>query len=112
MKRKRLSRWGAGGRILGMAKSRDYVIAYDLTGDRERDRLSKVLEGFGVRAQKSVFECRLTKSGEATLRRKIEALELSTGFVTMYEVKDLVKRKIFGEHYSQPFDEANYAVVV
>lgn len=35
--------------------TRLYVIAYDITSDRRRRRLSKRLEDFGVRSQKSVF---------------------------------------------------------
>ena len=33
-----------------------YVIAYDISDDRRRNRVAKVLEGFGDRVQLSVFE--------------------------------------------------------
>ena len=36
-----------------------YVISYDISNDRLRTRLAKLLEGYGVRVHYSVFECRL-----------------------------------------------------
>jgi len=37
-----------------------FAVCYDLSDDRERRRVDKLLTGFGFRVQKSVFECRLT----------------------------------------------------
>ena len=37
-----------------------YVISYDIESDRTRRKLAKLLEGYGVRIQYSVFECNLT----------------------------------------------------
>ncbi len=38
------------------------VITYDITDDRCREKLSNELENFGLRVQRSVFECFLTES--------------------------------------------------
>lgn len=38
-----------------------YVVSYDIVSDRTRRKLSKILEGYGVRIQYSVFECRLNE---------------------------------------------------
>jgi CRISPR-associated protein Cas2 len=37
-----------------------YVIAYDITNDRQRDRLANLLLDYGDRVQKSVFEAELS----------------------------------------------------
>jgi CRISPR-associated protein Cas2 len=37
-----------------------YVIAYDVGDDRRRERVAALLEGWGRRVQRSVFECELT----------------------------------------------------
>lgn len=37
-----------------------YVISYDISSDRLRTKVAKLLEGYGVRVQYSVFECRIT----------------------------------------------------
>jgi CRISPR-associated protein Cas2 len=36
-----------------------WVIAYDTPSDKRRRKMAKVLEGYGARLQRSVFECRL-----------------------------------------------------
>lgn len=36
-----------------------YVVSYDIVSDRTRRKLAKLLEGYGVRIQYSVFECSL-----------------------------------------------------
>lgn len=45
-----------------------YVISYDISIDKRRNKLAKLLEGAGQRVQYSVFECDLT----TTQYRKIE----------------------------------------
>lgn len=40
---------------------RMYVISYDISNDRLRNRISKTLEGYGQRVQYSVFECEITE---------------------------------------------------
>lgn len=37
----------------------NWVIAYDITSDRQRARVAAILSAFGDRTQKSVFECSL-----------------------------------------------------
>ena len=38
-----------------------YGVSYDIVSDRTRRKVSKILEGYGVRIQYSVFECRLNE---------------------------------------------------
>lgn len=37
-----------------------YVIAYDIADDHRRSQVAKILEAWGRRVQKSVFECELS----------------------------------------------------
>lgn len=37
-----------------------YVISYDITDNKVRNKVSKVLEGYGKRIQYSVFECEIS----------------------------------------------------
>lgn len=37
-----------------------YLISYDLSNDRVRNKVSKTLENYGKRVQYSVFECKIT----------------------------------------------------
>lgn len=64
----------------------DYAVAYDLSDNRERYRVDKILKGWGFRVQKSVFECRLKRHHRTRLAASLEALRLKTGSVRIYRV--------------------------
>lgn len=53
------------------AKKNFVVVAYDISDDRRRSRVVKLLEKVGVRVNYSVFECMLTDSRYEKLRRDI-----------------------------------------
>ncbi len=48
-----------------------YVAAYDVTNDRARLRVARVLLAYGVRVQKSVFAVRLDAGDLAILKRRV-----------------------------------------
>lgn len=50
------------------------VVAYDIADDRRRSRVAHLLEGYGERVQKSVFECELDQRRETTLRLVLSSL--------------------------------------
>lgn len=57
-----------------------YVVAYDVEDDRARLRISKIVGRYGVRVQKSVFECTLEPETLARLTRRLEReLEAAPG---------------------------------
>jgi CRISPR-associated protein Cas2 len=49
-----------------------YLVCYDVIHDRRRGRVSRLLEGYGLRVQKSVFECVLTPDQYELLLRRFE----------------------------------------
>lgn len=52
-----------------------YIVCYDISDDRTRYRVVKALKGFGVRVQKSVFQCPdLSEKQLLDLQAKMEAL--------------------------------------
>lgn len=48
-----------------------YVVSYDIQSDKIRRKLAKLLEGYGVRIQFSVFECKLTDKKFKKLYKEI-----------------------------------------
>ena len=48
-----------------------YLITYDITLDRRRNKVARILEGYGMRVQKSVFECVLNPDQREMLQRKL-----------------------------------------
>lgn len=69
-----------------MKRGAGYAVCYDITDDRERGRVDKILKGYGVRVQKSVFECYLTRAGKARLVAALLRLEVRTGAIKMYRI--------------------------
>ena len=88
----------------------EFAIAYDVSDDRERRRVDRVLGGFGFRIQKSVFECRLTRAGERALLRELEALRLKTGSVKIYRVHASSRARVVG--LPLPTPDAGFAFVL
>ncbi len=63
------------------------VVAYDITDDDRRRRVSETLENYGTRVQASVFECHLTPAQRTELQERIEGLiEPETDNVRYYRV--------------------------
>lgn len=47
-----------------------YVVVYDIHKDKNRDRISKLLEKYGIRVNYSVFECLFTEKQLTTVQEK------------------------------------------
>lgn len=54
-----------------MKETTCYVIAYDISDDRRRTRIHKILSGFGTWTQYSLFECFLAKKELILLKAKL-----------------------------------------
>jgi CRISPR-associated protein Cas2 len=51
-----------------------WVISYDISNDKRRRKVVKILEGVGFRVQYSVFECDLTHKQLAAVQKRLEPL--------------------------------------
>lgn len=63
-----------GGRGISMTQQKNIqflIIAYDIASNRRRNRLVKLLKGYGRRANYSVFECRVRKTEIRQLQEAI-----------------------------------------
>lgn len=61
------------------------IISYDVVQDPRRTRVMKLLKGYGMRVQYSVFECILTSQQLATITAEIRTLiDLNTDSVRCY----------------------------
>ena len=48
------------------------VVSYDISDDKRRRMVAKLLEGYGYRVQYSVFECDLSLKQLQKLRRELK----------------------------------------
>ncbi len=76
-----------------------YLVCFDIVDDRTRYRAVKILKGFGIRVQKSVFECpNLTEERLVKLRQKLDdCINHTEDTVRFYP---LCKRCLAGVEYS------------
>lgn len=89
-----------------------YLAIYDVTDNRERGRVSDILEGFGVRVQKSAFELRLSKTHRTRLLRDIEVLAIESGWVALYRIDEDARRHHAGRPPASPLAEEHHAYVL
>lgn len=72
-----------------------YLICYDIVNDRRRNKVAHLLEGYGMRVQKSVFECVLNDHQYEMLNRKLNRyLNANEDQVRFYPMSGHTRRKV------------------
>lgn len=95
-----------------MKTSGIYLLVYDIGSDKVRDRVSKMAGGYGVRVQKSAFECRLTRGLRKRLWSSVGNLELAEDDkIALYPLaaSPANRRGVVAE---EPMSENHHAVVL
>lgn len=75
------------------------LIAYDITNTKRRNKVAKTLVGFGKRVQYSVFECFLTNSDLALLKKRLEKfIDLEVDSIRFYklDIQSYKNIEVFG----------------
>ncbi len=76
-----------------------WIVSYDIPNDKRRGKVAKILEGYGRRAQYSVFECEISDEQreklERALKREIDAGEDDIRFYPMNRA-DLKRVRLLG----------------
>ena len=62
------------------------IVAYDIRNDKKRMKLAKNLLQFGIRTQKSVFECEVNKKELAIIKKIASKFSDDNDLVTLYEI--------------------------
>lgn len=75
----------------------EYVVVYDISSNKERTKVDKVLKNYGFRIQKSVFECKLNETLRKKLIFELHGLDIKTGFVKIYRLTDIIDAKTVGQ---------------
>lgn len=73
-----------------------YVISYDVVSNRKRNKIAKILEGYGTRVQYSVFESILSQSDFANLYNLLMKVEIdaATDSIYFYSICSNCEKKI------------------
>ncbi|HRF99447.1 MAG TPA: CRISPR-associated endonuclease Cas2, partial [Aggregatilineales bacterium] len=64
-----------------------WVVSYDIANDQRRRKVSKLLEGYGRRAQFSVFECELSADKLRQLEERLcKLIDVTEDDVRFYPI--------------------------
>jgi CRISPR-associated protein Cas2 len=74
------------------------ICLYDITCDKRRRKVNKILEGYGVRSQYSVYECQITEKQLRTIQKSIKKTITDNDVVNYYPLcgKDIALRRADG----------------
>lgn len=90
-----------------------YLVCYDIVSDTRRNKVSKLLESYGLRVQKSVFECVLDeqqyKSISKLLMRLVNKREDQVRFYPM-SAHNRCKVAVVGTQAELNIDDAAFIV--
>jgi len=64
------------------------IVTYDIKKDRQRSHLAKELLKFGVRTQKSFFECDVNERELNSIKKIVKKHSEPEDLITIYEIKD------------------------
>jgi CRISPR-associated protein Cas2 len=70
------------------------VIAYDISDDKRRSKLAKLLASYGERVQRSVFEAHLEAPQLITLRAKVHGLLEPQDAVRFYKLGEAYRERV------------------
>lgn len=87
-----------------------YVIAYDMSDDRRRTKVHKVLSGFGRWTQYSLFECHLTPKEMLMLRERLDKHLKEGDSVRFYPLCAACMEKVQTVGGPKPGEEVVYIV--
>ena len=65
------------------------VIAYDIENNKKRNKLAKELLKYGIRTQKSVFECEIKPSILKNIKKVAKKFSYDTDLVSVYEIREI-----------------------
>lgn len=100
-----------GASVRGVRQSHLYVVAYDISDDKRRTKVHKILKGFGKWTEFSLFECFLTKKELLQMHAKLEKyLDSATDRVRIYTICDACLPKIETVGIPEAKEETSYLI--
>lgn len=97
--------------IHGARQSSFYVVAYDISVDKRRTKVHKLLKGFGKWTEFSLFECFLTKKELLQMRSKLDKLlNPQSDRVRIYNLCENCLQKIETVGIPEPVEETCYLI--
>lgn len=90
-----------------------YLVCYDVVLDKRRNKVAHLLEGYGMRVQKSVFECVLNADQQDMLQRKLSRyIKPEEDQVRFYPLSPRYRKKVLvlGQQPQREVDDVAFIV--
>lgn len=88
-----------------------YTVAYDITDDKRRNNVAKILKDFGTRIQYSVFECNINKQAFLQLQNRLQkAINLNEDKITIYQLCTTCEKQIKRYGKDKALEKQSYIV--
>lgn len=88
-----------------------YTVAYDITDDKRRNKVAKILKDFGKRVQYSVFECNTDRRALLRLQNRLEkTINLQEDTITFYHLCKTCEKHITRIGLKKDIDQQSYIV--
>lgn len=81
------------------------VVIYDISDNKRRLKVSKILSGYGKRVQKSAFECIINKKQYETLVAKLTKVISALDLLRVYKIAGRADVKIWGDVALTEYEE-------
>ena len=89
-----------------------HAIAFDITDNKRRYQVNKVLLRYGTRVQKSVFEAHITQKQLETIKQKLwQVIDPTTDSLRYYNLGDVWRDRVTIQGTSELIPELEYIVV-
>ena len=85
------------------------VVIYDIINNKRRNRMAKFLQGFGVRVQKSAFECILDKAAYNKLVEGASKIVVEDDLLRIYKLAGNADVQTWGSIGKTEYDD--YVIV-
>ncbi len=72
------------------------LVMYDISDDKRRRKMVKLLNAFGSRVQQSVFECKLNRKQTDKLIKMVDKFYCSEDLIKIYRLNKNVQTNIYG----------------
>ena len=73
------------------------LVIYDVSDNKKRRRIFRILNGCGTRVQESAFECIISEARISALERKLSALIDRTDSVRFYRLPVNARISVYGD---------------
>ncbi len=88
-----------------------YTVAYDITDDKRRNKIAKILKDFGQRVQYSVFECNIDQRAFLRLQNRLEkTMNFDEDTITFYHICAACEKQIERIGLNKGLDKQSYIV--